>query len=912
MIITGFNKFFDRHGRWAYLLLGLIISLSFVFFVTPRGCSPSQDRLRGMSRTIGSMYGVSIPREEFLRRMKETDVAFLLTRGQYLSQQRGGKEELPKETLRRMRVLHEARERKLADVSDEQLKEYYRKHPFFQKKGAFDKDSFKNVLENIVREQRIARSDIDRIVRDMIIVRRLEAELMSGVFVSEQELRDEFNRTNEEFVIDYAAYKADVKKHGEPTDEEVAEYFKAHQSELRLLDQKRVRVAIFPPTQFNSKVTLTEADLKTAYEGQKTTTYKDKTFEQVKKRIEGAVRRHKASKLAEQAGKDLAEKLADTPENEDSAARAERFSKLCAEAGVTPVDSEAFTSEKSDGKIPGVGTFRNLMSKAYAMTKDNPSTGMVSDMGRFLVATLLETIPGEQPKELTEWLENKIRETILETETRTMYAEKIAVHAEALAGKATAWEYGKDFDAQLKAMPTLSDEQKEQKREEFGSTLQHYISPFFIPEQKKVKYVAFRASSYRVNQGGKITEASLREYYASHDELYQKEELRGRQILVRIPPGANDKAKMARKAVIEQALREVGLGKSFEEVATRLSEDLATRSKGGDLGFLSKDSRRKEKLFSALSSMEVGEVSAIIENPASFLVLKLEEKRVGRPFAEVQMEIRGKVLDERCTTAAKAAADRFVSKLYEAREQASKAGNEEVASALFSRVVKELSLKEIETDFFRERGRVPGVNDYQFGSEAFQLDEKLPLSGMIKGSRDCYAACWIDTKSGHLPTPEEDPTLLGKIKNRVKMERAIGVARAEAEVAYKNMAAKLEKDEADFVTASEGVKFERSDPFPRERPPYKIPDIYRIIKAFDTVKSGDFLPLSETDQGAVLIHIVSRELPKDVTFAEKKAEVERSVNYRKRYAALNAFNKRLREESNTLLAEEWAGILDEG
>jgi len=96
------------------------------------------------------------------------------------------------------------------------------------------------------------------------------------------------------------------------------------------------------------------------------------------------------------------------------------------------------------------------------------------------------------------------------------------------------------------------------------------------------------------------------------------------------------------KSTLEEALKSIQQGESFESVAKRMSDD-ATASEGGFLGALSED--ELSGLFrSTLQKLQLGQVSEIInEGGARFFVLKLEDVSTGdnSRLQKMKEEIRG-------------------------------------------------------------------------------------------------------------------------------------------------------------------------------------------------------------------------------------------------------------------------------
>ncbi|MEA2700967.1 MAG: hypothetical protein QOI66_5238 [Myxococcales bacterium] len=139
-----------------------------------------------------------------------------------------------------------------------------------------------------------------------------------------------------------------------------------------------------------------------------------------------------------------------------------------------------------------------------------------------------------------------------------------------------------------------------------------------------------------------VPEPDVEKYYNSHpDEFNQKDQVRVSQILVK------DKVK-ADKAYAElKALPKTPVGvdqKPFRDLVTKYSEDEDSKSRGGDLLFMDKDSPQfpRPVVEAAFALKEVGDVSPPIKSDKGYHLLKLTQKRPGfsRPLAEVKRQIQ--------------------------------------------------------------------------------------------------------------------------------------------------------------------------------------------------------------------------------------------------------------------------------
>jgi peptidyl-prolyl cis-trans isomerase D len=192
-------------------------------------------------------------------------------------------------------------------------------------------------------------------------------------------------------------------------------------------------------------------------------------------------------------------------------------------------------------------------------------------------------------------------------------------------------------------------------------------------------------------------------YQARIDEFDQPEEVRVRHILFTGEdpgPGA------------EEALRRVEGGEEFAALAEELSDDLATKGEGGDLGFFPRG-RMLPAFEEVAFTLGPGEVSSPVETARGVHLIKLEERRepVTRTLDEASSELaRGILLQERAQEDARRSAERMIALLRQGRdfeEAAAETGLSLQSPAPFAWTDAEIP----------GLGRVPGLHAAAFALE---------------------------------------------------------------------------------------------------------------------------------------------------------------------------------------------------
>ncbi len=899
MFISRVNRLFERHGRAAFLIIGIVIIIPFVFFVTP-GKRGGGKQFRGGD--IGEMYGRTIDRDTFFQNYHAADIAILMRWGQLPSQNPQLSGLLIQETLKRIRAIKEARIRGLDQVGASEITDMVRDHWLFQEEGKFSQARFSRFKENLLAPRSIDGARFDDIIRENIMINRLEEQITAKVFVSPEELRQEFNQANETFHIRHCEFKYfDLMQESqlEPSPEQVKNYFDKHRTELRLPDQKKIRVAMLTPELFAAKVKISDQEARQYYERNKARLYvpQKKSFESVKKEIHERLGRSKAREKAAKAARKLTTALAEASKKSPEQIPGELFAALCKKSTIETKDSGLFGK---DGEIPNVGKFARLQKKALTLTKESPFTNAVYDSGNYFVACWLQTVPGKTPTTLIDAVSEDIKAKIIRDEARGFYQEKVEKYRDKITTGKTPADLAKDYAADVGMMTDKSDEEKNTLRQEFNQELNDHLQPYYVPEQRKVKIVTFSPRTFRplVTLNG----ADIKAYYDSNQAEYSKEEVRAREILLKIPSDAKDDAKGTVHKKMEGILKQIEKGKDFAALAKTLSEDPAGKRKGGDLGYFARGAKAKA-LEDAAFALEKGQISKIIESETGYHLLKLEDKRQGRTLEEVKSEIRVKLTTEKAEQMADDAAAEFG---YNAFETLEKADDTVTAADVFAKLADEKKHLVKDTGWFRERGAIPPFGwQPALGKEAYKLNEANPLSNVIKGKSDFYIACWQGTKPAYLPLFDKESGLPMRVERHVKRNRTLELAREKARSAKQEIAKKLAAGEP-LEKAIGELKFEKVPDFTRKQPPSGINQAREIVKLVSDQKTGTLLEPIETNTGSMLVYLEARVTPTDEKFKTDRDMFEKQLKRQKENDVMRNFYKQLEDDSDTILSEAWA------
>ena len=147
---------------------------------------------------------------------------------------------------------------------------------------------------------------------------------------------------------------------------------------------------------------------------------------------------------------------------------------------------------------------------------------------------------------------------------------------------------------------------------------------FQSPESADIEYVVLNLEA--VKNSLTVNEADLKTYYEQNAQrLAGKEERKASHILIAVGKDAaadvREKAKSAAQALLVKARAKPD---SFGDLARKNSQDSASASQGGDLGYFSKGSMVKQ-FEDAVFALKKGEISEIVESDFGYHIIKLAD-----------------------------------------------------------------------------------------------------------------------------------------------------------------------------------------------------------------------------------------------------------------------------------------------
>src|SRR5438128_2249920 len=132
--------------------------------------------------------------------------------------------------------------------------------------------------------------------------------------------------------------------------------------------------------------------------------------------------------------------------------------------------------------------------------------------------------------------------------------------------------------APLVAAATASDE-------EAAAYLKAHPAEFQLPERRRVQYVTLAPKDFRPQ----LPDAEVEKYYTDHAKEFETpQQVHAAHVLVPVPQTGGSEAEDSARTKVADVIRRAKAGEDFARLAAQVSEDPGTKTKGGDLGWITK------------------------------------------------------------------------------------------------------------------------------------------------------------------------------------------------------------------------------------------------------------------------------------------------------------------------------------
>jgi peptidyl-prolyl cis-trans isomerase D len=400
--------------------------------------------------------------------------------------------------------------------------------------------------------------------------------------------------------------------------------------------------------------------------------------------------------------------------------------------------------------------------------------------------------------------------------------------------------------------------------EEVEAYLKAHPAEFQLPERRRVQYVTLAPKDFRPQ----VPDADVEKYYTEHAKEFETpQQVHVAHVLVTVPQTGGSEAEDKSRAKVAEVIRRAKAGGDFAKLATEISEDPGSKSKGGDLGWVSKG-EMVPAFETAAFALARGEISAEpVRTPFGFHAIKVLEVRAAskKPLKDVAPQIRDLLAAEAADRAARAKAEEVKPTLQAAKD--------------FMAEAKRLGLSPIETTMSKME-RVPMLG----GSDPLEEAAFALATGGVSSSVKTPAG-WVVLKATEAISAGVPP--LAEIRDKV----AAALKRQKAEAVALERATKLsgEARSQDLAAAAKaaGAQTGETARFSRSKPAERLPGDVQLAALQSPV--GAVTAPVKSPQGYYVLKVLERVAPNMADLATERDKLSREVLAQKQSQAWEAW-----------------------
>jgi peptidyl-prolyl cis-trans isomerase D len=400
--------------------------------------------------------------------------------------------------------------------------------------------------------------------------------------------------------------------------------------------------------------------------------------------------------------------------------------------------------------------------------------------------------------------------------------------------------------------------------DEVEAYLKAHPAEFQLPERRRVQYVTLAPKDFRPQ----VPDADVEKYYTEHAKEFETpQQAHVAHVLVTVPQTGGSEAEDKARAKVADVIRRANAGEDFAKLATEVSEDPGSKSKGGDLGWVSKG-EMVPAFETAAFALGRGQISSEpVRTPFGFHAIKVLEVRAAakKSLKEVTPQIRDRLAAEAADRAARAKADEVRPALQAAKD--------------FMAEAKRLGLTPIETTMSKME-RMPMLG----GSDPLEEAAFALATGGVSSPVNTPAG-WVVLKSTEAIAAGVPP--LAEIRDKV----AAAVKRQKAEGVALERATKLSTDarSQDFAAAAKtaGAQTGETARFSRSKPAERLPGDVQLA-ALQSPAGAVTAPV-KSPQGYYVVKVLERVAPNMADLATERDKLSREVLAQKQSQAWEAW-----------------------
>jgi peptidyl-prolyl cis-trans isomerase D len=398
-----------------------------------------------------------------------------------------------------------------------------------------------------------------------------------------------------------------------------------------------------------------------------------------------------------------------------------------------------------------------------------------------------------------------------------------------------------------------------------------------IPEKRKVKYALVDMPAIRNRT--QIPPQDIQRTYEDNLQQYSTpEQVRASHILLKTE--GKDDAAVKKQA--EELLARVKAGADFPQLATKYSEDDASKTKGGDLDFFPKGQMVPE-FDKAAFSMKPGEISDIVKTQFGYHIIKVTDKKaaITKPLEEVRAQIEDQLKWERAQAEAQRVADDVATKLKKPAD--------------FDTVAKGRGLTVAESGLFSKEEPISGLGVAPAVAErAFELKDG-EVSEPIRTPQGFAFITVTGKQDAYVPKLDE---VKAKVRDEVLKKKAVDVARQKAAT----IGAQMKAGDFNAAAKAAGLDVKTTEFIARGAPIGDVGVSPAVDAVAFTMQPGAVSDPIVTDNGTVIVKVLERQdpAPSDIVSGKTTLKTELLNERRNRFYAsyMNKARERMKVNIN--------------
>lgn len=409
------------------------------------------------------------------------------------------------------------------------------------------------------------------------------------------------------------------------------------------------------------------------------------------------------------------------------------------------------------------------------------------------------------------------------------------------------------------------------------------IADYRVAERRRVSFAVIETEAIRGSV--ELDEATLRTAYEeSIAEFTTPEEVRARHILFRLPPDPDEETLAETRATAQEVLDQIRSGADFGPLAEGNSDDTATATSGGDLGWFRRG-RMTAEFEEVAFSLDLDETSDIVQTTFGLHIIRLDGSRPEqvRPFEEVRGQLEQRLTFERSEEIAD--------------QRAEELRTEVLRRASLEDLAEQFDLKIRESALFSQREGFAEVLSPEFTRQAFAIGRDRVSEPIRFG--DGYVIFRVDAiVESHEPEfAEVEDAVRSDLIRQLAEERAAEVA--------DEFGTRLEEGEGFDVLAAEiAAPIQSTALIPRDG---VVPELGRqsalVLAAFDH-GAGEAGGPVKVDQGYALFRVTAHVQPDWGQYAIERDALRDEMLNQRRSGLFESLVRELREQYRVVTYED--------